>query len=42
MGKGKDRGARGPIKPITLPLSFPVKGKEFGNRTGLTVLDASW
>jgi hypothetical protein len=30
MGKGLDRGARQPIKPITPTLSFPVKGKELG------------
>jgi hypothetical protein len=29
MGKGQDRGAREPIKPITPTLVFPVKGKEF-------------
>jgi hypothetical protein len=28
MGKGRDRGAREPIKQSPLPLSFPVEGKD--------------
>ena len=30
MGKGRDRGAPEPIKPITPTYSFPVEGKELG------------
>ena len=30
MGKGRDRGAREPIKLITPTSAFPVEGKELG------------